>query len=44
MWERDSFRLSAGWLSAWGDEEADKREWVGVETEQEKGREDLSKI
>lgn len=41
---RDSFSLSAGCLSAWGEEEADKWEWVGVETEPEKGREDLSKI
>lgn len=30
---RDRFGLSAGCrLSAWGEEEADKWEWVGVET------------
>lgn len=34
---RGRFSLSAGSLSAWGEEEADKWEWVGVETEQERG-------
>lgn len=33
---KDSFGLSAGCLSAWGEEEVDKRDRVGVETEQEK--------
>lgn len=33
---KDSFSLSAGFLSAWGEEEVDKRDRVGVETEEEK--------
>lgn len=33
---KDSFGLSAGCLSAWGEEEVDKRDRVGVETEEEK--------
>lgn len=41
---RGRFCLSAGCLSAWGEEEADKWEWVGVETEQERGRKDLPVI
>lgn len=36
---RGRFSFSAGCLSAWGgQEEADKWEWVGVQTEQERGR------
>lgn len=41
---RGRFSLSVGSLSAWGEDEADKWEWVGVETEQETGRTDLSVI
>lgn len=33
---KDSFSPSAGCLSAWGEEEVDKRDRVGVETEEEK--------
>ena len=44
-WQRRGrLSLSAGCLSAWGEEEADKWEWVGVETEWERRREDLSVI